>query len=102
MAPVLPTAEDRMAAIEALGEYIGAEAAADLDQLLPRRPWREYLPAEVLMRPDVATTADNAAYGSLYRSLAERIGSRHAGVLLEFLLPARPAVLQAHGVVLSR
>ncbi|MGQ0521225.1 MAG: hypothetical protein ACT4PX_08760 [Actinomycetota bacterium] len=98
----MPTAEDRTAAIEALGMHIGAEAAAILDQLLPSRPWREYVPGELLMRSGVVTASDRAALSSLYRALAERIGSRHAGVLLEFLLPARPSVLQARGVLLSR
>lgn len=100
MSSAEPCAADRTAAIDALAEHIGAEAAGSLDQLLPRRPWREYVPASVLLRHDVATTIDVAALHSLYRSLAERIGSHHVGVLLEFLLPARPAVLRAHGVAL--
>lgn len=102
MAPVVPSAEDRMAAIDALGEDIGAEAAAEFDRFLPRRPWREYVAAEILMRPEVAGTIDNAARHSLYRSLADRIGWRHTGVLFEFLLPAKPMVLWAHGVDFSR
>lgn len=97
----MPTAEDRSAAIAAMGVHIGEEAAATLDQLLPQRPWWEYVPAEVLMRYEVAIASEPAARHSLYCALAERIGHDHAGVLLAFLLPVPARVLLAQGVDLS-
>ena len=96
----MTTAEERAAAVEALGELLGPEAADTFSRLLPSRPWREARPPGVWLRSDILTHVDGGRLRRLHQRLIEVVGAHHAGVLMEFIPPVPGIVVERHGIAI--
>lgn len=94
---------DRAAMLTALEPSLGAELVAVFDERLPARRWREWIPSEHWLRPEVrdAMSDHSQARRHLHESLIALLGAHHAGTLMEYLVPAPWAVLARLGVPVS-
>lgn len=89
---------ERDRVIEAFAEVIGADAAATLDRLLPRRPWRESLSDRdlVVLMPDYLESEPERR--RIYVALVQAIGDDSADAAMEYLPPVRWKVLRRLGM----
>lgn len=86
--------------LTALEPSLGEEMIRVFDELLPKRPWREAIPAEHWCRAEVrgAVATNFLERRHLHGKLIEVIGETHAGTLMEYLVPAPWTVLDRLGV----
>ncbi|MEX2658384.1 MAG: hypothetical protein WD232_01710 [Acidimicrobiales bacterium] len=93
----------REAMLEALEPQMGAEVMASFLQLLPRRPWREVVPSEHWLRPELLEllARSEPARALVHDAMGELIGEEHAATLMEYLAPAPWGALDALGVPIA-
>lgn len=86
--------------LSALEPSLGPELVVVFDELLPRQRWREAIPAEQWLRPEVrdAIAAHGPGRRHLHRTLIGILGETNAATLLEYLPPAPWTVLDRIGV----
>lgn len=102
LGPMPTTAEAREAMLDALEAHLGAELTGVLSEMLPSQPWREQVPSEHwLRRPvwEVVANADRQRF-ALHGALIALIGRKHAGTLMEHLVPGPWRELERLGVPL--
>lgn len=90
----------RAAMMTALEPTFGPELIQVFDELLPRRAWRESIPAKHWYRSEVrdAVAAHSRERRHLHAALIDVIGEDHAGTLMEYLVPAPWTALERLGV----
>jgi len=86
--------------LTALEPGLGAELVRAFDEMLPKQPWRETIPAEHWRRPEVrqAMALHSVGRRHLHEKLVEVIGEAAGDTLMEFLPPAPWRVLARLGV----
>ncbi len=86
--------------LAALEPTMGSELIQIFDELLPTNPWRDSIPSEHWFRADVreAMAVHSRPRHHLHESLIGCIGERHAGTLMEYLVPAPWIELRRLGV----
>lgn len=86
--------------LAALEPSLGAHLTEVFDELLPKQRWREVIPVEHWLRPEVRAAVD--AHGRARRHLQDKLidvlGEAPAGTLMEYLVPAPWTTLDRLGV----
>ncbi len=88
----------RQTMLRGFGEVLSDEALATLDALVPKRPWREAIPADFWRKPTVMDAVNEREGRTLHQELIDVIGPAAAHVTMEYLPPVPWEVLRDHGV----
>lgn len=88
----------RQTMLDGFATVLSPEALRALDDYVPRRPWREAIPAEFWRRPEVVAAMEESGRRTMHQELRRAIGAAPADAAMEYLPPVPWRLLQRHRV----